>query len=264
MIEPRYVESRDGTVIGFRSFGEGPPMVLVHGAAVDRRSWSAVLPRLMERFTVHVMDRRGRGRSTAEGGAYDIAREGEDVAAVIAAAGRDVFVIGHSYGALCVLEAAPVTDAIGRIVLYEPPVPTPGVRVTPRDALDRLRALALTGDHDALLEIFFRDVIQLSPAELDALRSDPRVWQAHLGNAPPLMREIESVERFQICDRHAAIDVPVRLLLGAESPDYHRPATEALAKRLPHADLVTLPGQGHMAIDQAPGLFASAVLTFTR
>jgi len=43
------------------------------------------------------MDRRGRGLSTAEAGAYGLEREAEDVAAVAEALGNDVYVVAHSY-----------------------------------------------------------------------------------------------------------------------------------------------------------------------
>ena len=55
--------SSDGTPIAVWRSGEGPPLVLVHGAAADHTRWRPVLPALEERFTVLAMDRRGRGGS---------------------------------------------------------------------------------------------------------------------------------------------------------------------------------------------------------
>jgi pimeloyl-ACP methyl ester carboxylesterase len=54
-------------------------------------------------------------------------------------AGRDVYLVGHSYGALCSLEAALITDAIGRMLLHEPPAPTPGRPVATAQVLERIR-----------------------------------------------------------------------------------------------------------------------------
>ncbi|MFG2089112.1 alpha/beta fold hydrolase [Spirillospora sp. NPDC048824] len=262
MDEGRYAESADGSVIGFRVFGEGPPMVLVHGAAVDGRSWAPLVPELAERFTVHVMDRRGRGLSMREGDPYALAREGEDVAAVVEAAGRDVFLVGHSYGALCSLNAAPHTDAIGRIVLYEPPVTSPWREVASPEAMERLRAFAGEEDYERLLETVLREVIRLSPKQVDALRSARRFWRTSLENAPPLLRETESVGRIEECGRFAGIGVPVRLLVGERSPAYQRPAAEAIAELIPGADVAVLPGQGHMAMMEDPALLAGALSAF--
>ena len=78
--------SNDGTPIAYRRSGEGPPLVLVHGAAADHGRWRPVLPAFEERFTVYATDRRGRGGS-GDGDDYAIEREFEDVAAVVKSIG---------------------------------------------------------------------------------------------------------------------------------------------------------------------------------
>ncbi|WUI02632.1 alpha/beta hydrolase [Spirillospora sp. NBC_00431] len=254
------VRAADGTLLSVKSLGQGPPLVLVHGSALDRRCWSALVPRLAEQFTLHLLDRRGRrGSATREntsGGGYDIGREGEDVAAVVEAAGRDVYLVGHSYGALCALEAALITDAIGRMTLYEPPAPTPGHPVIPPDVLDRLHALATAGETEAMLETFARQI--LAPTDFATLKT-PSIWQASLDNAPTILREARCVTAFDISDRLSDITVPVRFLLGTESPAYHRPAIEAITARLHQAELILLRGQAHLAISHDPQQVASAI-----
>ena len=44
--------------------GDGPDLVLVHGWPVDARTWRRIVPVLAERFTCHVLDLPGAGRST--------------------------------------------------------------------------------------------------------------------------------------------------------------------------------------------------------
>ena len=55
------ITSKDGTQIAYRRSGEGPPLVLVHGAAADHGRWRPVLPALEEHFTVYAVDRRAAG-----------------------------------------------------------------------------------------------------------------------------------------------------------------------------------------------------------
>lgn len=64
------------------------------------------------------MDRRGRGES-GDGPAYSLDREAEDVAALVDSIGQPVNVLGHSYGALCAIKAALLTNNIRRLILYE-------------------------------------------------------------------------------------------------------------------------------------------------
>jgi pimeloyl-ACP methyl ester carboxylesterase len=100
-----YVRSMDGTQLAVWRSGSGPPLVAVHGTTADHTRWASVAARLGERFTLHAMDRRGRGRS-GDVAPYSIQREAEDVAAVVRSAGERVVLLGHSYGGLCCLEAA--------------------------------------------------------------------------------------------------------------------------------------------------------------
>ena len=113
-----YVTSRDGTEIAYWTSGDGPPLVLVHGAAGDHTRWRPLLPHLEPQTTVHAMDRRGRGAS-GDASEYDLEREYEDVAAVIdavaRASGSRVDVYGHSYGGACAFGAALLTWNIHRL-----------------------------------------------------------------------------------------------------------------------------------------------------
>lgn len=99
------VTSRDGTRIAFWRSGAGPPLLLVHGATADHIRWQVVLSALDSRFRVCAMDRRGRGGSS-DSPAYELAREAEDIIAVVEALDEPVDVLGHSYGALCAIEAS--------------------------------------------------------------------------------------------------------------------------------------------------------------
>jgi len=226
----------------------------VHGGTADHTRWAPVLAELSAHHTVHAMDRRGRGRS-GDGPSYAIEREGEDLAAVLAAAGPNALVVGHSYGALVALEAALITDGIGRMVLYEPPASTPGHQVSTPDMLASLRA---AGDPEEILRIFYREALHLTDEQIDAM-TGTAIWRARLAAAPTIVRELESIEKFDLTSRLAAIEVPTRLLVGDRSPAYFRPAAEAIAAHLRSAEIETLPGQAHMAINEAPALFLAAV-----
>jgi pimeloyl-ACP methyl ester carboxylesterase len=254
------VASRDGTPIAYQRSGEGPPLILVHGAAADRTRWLPILPRLEERFTAVVVDRRGRGGS-GDAAAYDVAREFEDVAAVVDAVGAPAFVLGHSYGALCAIEAARLTGNLRKLVLYEPPVPA-GIPLNPPGVVERLEAMLARGERDALVTTFLREVPRLAEAEIEMLRSLPS-WPGRIAAAHTIPREIRVADGYRFDPgRYAGLTVPTLLLLGGDSPPVFRRATELVHEAVPGSRVVVLPGQQHTAMNTAPELFLREVFAF--
>lgn len=255
------ITSADGTTIGYERTGSGPPLLLVHGTTADHTRWSGISPRFEQHFTVHAMDRRGRGASTDAAGDYDILREAEDVAAVVDAIGQPVDIVGHSYGAVCSLEAALLTDGVRKMVLYEPPLPT-GVPMYPPGLPDRMQAKIDAGELEAALELFFREVVRMPDHELVKYRELP-VWKQRIQLAPTIPREM-AIDRAYSFDseRFSDLQVPTMLLLGGDSPPIFQEAVEAADAALPNSKVVVLPGQQHIAMDTNPDLFVGEVLGF--
>src|SRR3712207_3567570 len=142
--------SKDGTPIAYWRSGEGPPLVLVHGTAADHGRWAPILPAFEQRFTVCAVDRRGRGGS-GDSDAYSLEREFEDVAAVVDSLGEPVNLLGHSYGALCALEATLLTRNVRKLVLYDPGIEVAGQEIYPPEVIDRLEALLEVDDRDGIV-----------------------------------------------------------------------------------------------------------------
>lgn len=257
-----HTTSKDGTNIAWQRGGFGPPLLLVHGTTADHNRWSAISAQLEQHFTVYAMDRRGRGES-ADGPQYDILLEAEDVAAVVGAIGEPTSIVGHSYGAVCSLEAALLTDSVHRMVLYEPPIPT-GIPMYPPGFPDRMQALIDYGDLEAALELFFRDVVEMPDHEFAEYRELP-MWSHRIPLAPTIPRElaIDRVYTFD-ADKFADFQVPVLFLLGGDSPSMFQRAIATADAALPNSQVALLPGQQHIAMDTNPKLFLREVKRFLR
>ena len=188
------VRSSDDTPIAVFSSGDGPPLVLVHGATADHTAFRVLGPRLGATFTVHAIDRRGRGAS-GDAAAYAIEREFEDVAAVAealaTASGGPVDVFGHSYGGRCALGAALLTESIRRVISYEGAPTPPGSSYHPPGIEARLRELLTAGDNDGALAAFLTEVVGMSAADLAAYQADP-IWPVRAAAAGTILRELEA------------------------------------------------------------------------
>lgn len=254
------VTSPDGTRITWYTDGQGPPLLLVHGTTADHTRWDGVKAQLGRHFTVHAMDRRGRREST-DAEEYELAREAEDVAEVIEAIGERVAVLGHSYGAVCALEAGLLTSGIDGLVLYEPPIPT-GIPMYPTGLPDRMQSLIDEGQFEGAVEMFFKEVVKMPDDELVGYRQLP-VWQRRVRLAPTIPREmaIDRAYTFEP-DKYGEMRIPTLLLLGGDSPIMFQQAVDTVDQALPDSTVTRLPGQQHIAMDTNPELFLSEVSAF--
>jgi len=253
--------SRDGTAIAYWRSGRGQGLVLVHGATADHTRWEAVRPLLEPFVTLYAMDRRGRGAS-GDGPAYRPAEEAYDVAAVVDAVAdatqSPVDVFGHSFGANCALEAALLTGAMRKLVLYEPPVSV----AVPPGWVARAQELLSQGRRDEVVVAVLAELAGLTPEQVIRSQADPS-WTGRVAAAHTVVREVSAVEqrRFEPA-RFAGLRVPTLVLAGADSPGELISSAAALAAALPDAQLRTMLGQGHVAMLTDPPLFVAELLGF--
>ncbi|CAN5581030.1 alpha/beta hydrolase [soil metagenome] len=257
------VISQDGTHVAFERTGSGPPLLLVHGMAGMRGRWASILPALSAEFTVCTMDRRGRGGS-GDSERYEIECEFEDVAAVVDSFSEPVNVLGHSYGGTCALEAALLTDNIGKLILYEPGAIPPDVPVEESDLADRLDALLASGDREDALVTFLHELVGMSEREIQEMRQTD-TWEARLAICHTLPREIRAEDGYRfIAGRFAEMRVPTMLLTGGDSPPNFSEPVWLVDAGLPISRVVVMPGQQHIADMTAPDLFVREVVNFLR
>jgi len=252
--------SADGSVLGCEVIGDGPALLAIHGSTADRHRWEAVKDQLASSFRLHLMDRRGRGLSSEENpDNYSLAREAEDIRAVVQAIGGQVLVLSHSYGGASSLEAATDCAGIERMLVYEPALATADAPLNEQGAVAAIEAAVAQGDREATLTFVFRDILELDDAALEWMRGTP-MWQHRLAATHTLGREVRAANEY-VADpaRLGAIGVPVRILLGtATTPSLTRAARSAHAA-IPGSELKELPGHGHAAMDVDPPLFVAEV-----
>ncbi len=262
------VASPDGTrIAAFRSgMADGPPLLLVHGAAADHTTFRVVGPLLGTTFDVYAIDRRGRGAS-GDTAPYAIEREFEDVAAVTDAVAANrgltaVDVFGHSYGGRCALGAAILTPAIARVISYEGAPSPPGDRYGDPALAGDLGHLAATDQNEKLLVTFLERVVGMTPEELARYRADP-IWPRRVAAAGTIAREllVEASDAASL-ESLAGVRQPVLQILGAASAPIFAMATRALDARLADGRVVVIEGARHAAHHTHPDDLVAAVRAF--
>lgn len=243
------VTSDDGTAIAFTKLGHGPALVLVDGALCYRRNGPSpdIAPLLASHFTVYAYDRRGRGES-GDARSYAIAREIDDLKAVIRQAGDSAFVFGSSSGAALAMQGAAAGLPIRKLVLYEPPLGAPRAGdPSVEEGRRRLDALIASGDRAGAVR-YFLTALMGAPRAFALLMPVlmPRTWAKTKSVAHTLPYDFAILgDRSVLAERAQAIGVPTLVVGGAKSPPFLRGSVESVARALPNAHAVFLPGQSH-------------------
>ncbi|HEX4007883.1 MAG TPA: alpha/beta hydrolase [Acidobacteriaceae bacterium] len=261
MTQTQTVISRDGTSLACWQTGAGAPLLLVHGGLCDHLSWYFVVPLLAQHFAVWTYDRRGRGQS-GDARPHSPEREGEDIEAILAAIAAPAHLLGHSAGGIAALHAALRVPNLLSLMLYEPPYIATGARAKPGPAiLQEMERRLAADDPDAALAIAMRETVDMSDAEIDSLRSSPG-WEHLRAAARAIPYDWALWDDQPSPEALAAISAPALALMGSNSPAWLQSATRAVAAALPHAQLVSMEGEGHSAMITAPERFAAEVVRF--
>ena len=171
--------------------------------------------------------------------------------------GEPVFLLGHSHGAVCAVNAAAqYPQGVRKLVLYEHPT---AELLTPQQ-LDGLESFAQREDWDGMVEAFMQ-ILQVPPEEIAEIKTTPfwSVWtvdaKATLNDLRALLKHDFSTERF------GSLNMPVLLIIGSESPR-ELYLTDALYAVLPDSRIVTLEGTAHEGMTMVPEQFVDRLSEF--
>ncbi|BCL18606.1 hydrolase [Streptomyces tuirus] len=254
----------DGIEVAYDRVGQGPPLVLAHGATADARLFRPQAEDLADEFTVVAWDEPGAGRSSDVPPGFTLA----DYARCLAAVVEDVdlgpaHVLGASWGGTVVLEFYRHHAELVRTLLlvdtyagWKGSLPAAEVRSRVEGA-ERLLAVPADTFAPTMPGLF----AGRPPAEavrlLSVMSADTR--------AQSMRTELTVMVEADLRDLLPKIDVPTLLLWGeldARSPV--EPVAHQFLAAIPQATLVVLPGIGHLSNIEAPEPFNRTVREFCR
>lgn len=298
LAEDGTVQLGDGVRLYHRAFGQGRPVIYVHGgpAMPARDPWPA-LDRLEPTLRIHFYDQRGSGRSTRPitrvteqntykamqqvEGTLGLAQQIADVDRVRAAiAAERVVLIGHSFGGLIAsLYAAEFPERVEALVLVAPAklvkMPIPG-----DDLFDRVRAKLppdQRAEYDLLLERTFDlgDQLRMDEDTLGALYDgfgqyfaaatgpmpDSALPAGRTGGFATMATYLSLGMRHDYAPALARVTIPVLVAHG--KADLIPPTdSDLFASYFPRAERIDFAGSGHFPFSEQPEEFAEAVKAF--
>lgn len=264
------VASADGTVVAYDVTGGGPGLVVVPGTLRTARHYQALAGHLAGSYTVYTVDRRGRGGSGAPRSAYGMAKECEDIVAVLART-QSAALFGHGYGGLVALEVA-LRHPLEKLAVYEPGLSVSGS--FPDGWLPAFQHALARGRRGEAMAILAKGTASTGtalgnlPTPLLAVlmrwamaRPQARESADLMPTLPAEIREIRMLD--STVHRYRDITAETLVLIGERGPPYLHRAARVLESTVPRARMVWLPKLNHSAPDrQAPKVVADQLLRF--
>ncbi|MFI6942410.1 alpha/beta fold hydrolase [Streptomyces sp. NPDC050418] len=253
----------NGLEIAYDRVGEGPPVVFLHGAGDDARLWQPQREALADEFTVVAWDEPGAGRSSDLPGSFGLADYASCLAAVVESLRLGpAHIAGLSWGGTLALEFyRRYADLTTTLILadtyagWKGSLPAEEVRARVEGA--RRTLAAPPGAFDpAVPGLFAGEPPAAYVPLLDAMAAAVR---------PETLRtQLALMAGTDQRDLLPAVSVPTLLVWGEE--DVRSPLAVARQFRdaIPQAELVVIPGAGHVSSLERPEAFNRAVRGFCR
>lgn len=247
-----------------RDVGGGTPLVLLHAFPLSSAMWLAQREGLAARFRVLTPDMRGFGGSPLGSEEPSVDAMADDVAALLDTKGIDRAIIGgHSMGGYVALAfCRRHADRILGVVLANTKATedTKEARERRVQAADRLEA-------ETSVSVLLDDLLPqlVGPT---TMRQRALVYGRVRGlvqSAPPLAAawaQRAMAGRPDSLGALADFRAPTLVLHGAEDAIVAEDEARAMSEGLPNAELIVIPGAGHLSAIEQPQLFNDAVTEF--
>jgi len=227
--------------IWYAVFGNGDPVILLHGGLANSNYWGHQVPVLAKRYRVIVLDSRGHGRSTRSQQPFGYDLMASDVLGLMDFLKiRKAAIVGWSDGAILGLE----------IAIHHP------------ERLTKLFAFAANSDPSGVKDIaqsaVFNAFIARTQKEYEQLSSTPDQYESFLNQIRAMW---ETQPQFSV-EQLRGISVPTWIVDGDHDEAIKRENTEFMASQISAAGLLLQPGVSHFSFLQDPQQFNQDVLHF--
>ena len=236
-----YVE-HDGAQIWYATYGSGWPVILLHGGLGQSGNWGYQVPALIRSgYHAVLIDSRGHGRSTRDARPFTYELMASDVSAVMDALHLEkAGLVGWSDGACTALVLASIAPTRVAGVFF----------------------FACNMDPSGAKEVEFSPILKRCfgrhVKDYARLSATPDQFNA-FSDAVGLMQKTQP--NYSAHDL-AQISVPVAIVASEHDEFIKREHAEYLARSIPNAEFVELPGVSHFAPLQRPEQFNIAMLAF--
>ena len=251
------IQTRDNTNIYVKEWGEGRPVVLIHGWPLSADSWDPQMNALAEAgYRAIAYDRRGFGRSDQPGHGNDYDTYADDLADVMAATGvtDNAALVGFSMGGgeIARYMSRHGGKGVSQAVLVSSVVPymlktDDNPEGVPQSTFDEMTQ-GMKDDHRHFFTGFFKDFFGVGMLK-QPVSDETMHWAWQTTMHAGLLNILKSAEAFATTDFRPDLPhfkVPTLVIHGTADKTVPIDATgRAVAEQVPSAELIEYDGQPH-------------------
>lgn len=256
--------------VAWEVFGEGPPVVLVHGTPSRSYIWRDIVPALAERHSVYAYDLLGYGESEkAEGQDVSILGQARLLEELVGGWGLDgPAIAGHDIGGGIVLGAHLVEGVrFARIALLDAVTLSPWLSQANSSTwhiAEHREAYATMPEHffEAVFSVYLEESgTRLSEGTFETFLSQ---WRGEEGQGAFVRQAAQLEERHTTGfePRLASIEVPVQVIWGEADTWLDPEQADRLHEAIPGSRLKKVAGAGHFVMEDAPREVAEVLVSF--
>jgi pimeloyl-ACP methyl ester carboxylesterase len=257
-----------GDRVAYEIFGDGPPVVLVHGTPFSSYVWRRIAPELAESHSVYVFDLVGYGASDKrEGQDVSLAAQGKLLARLLEHwALENPMIVGHDFGGATTLRAHVLEKCdFSRIALVDAvsvaPWGSPFYQLV-KDYPGVFRQIP-GYMHRAMVASYIRDATY-RPMTDEEMTPYTEPWLGEEGQAA-FYRQIEQNDQRYTDEAeplYGQIERPVLILWGEEDRWIPLETGQKLHAAIPDSQFVTIPECAHLAQEDATESVLRHLTTF--
>lgn len=234
----------NGIQVYYAVWGDGSPLILLHGGLGNTEYFGGQVAELAKQYKVIAMDSRGHGRSSRDAQSYSYALMAKDVIGLMDHLKIDkASIVGWSDGGIIGLDIAMnYPDRLDRLFAF--------------GANTNVAGLKPNIDKDPI----FAKYIENAGKDYERLSKTPKEFNDFVTQ----ISQMWATQPDYKPDQLAKIKSPVAIADGEHDEAIKQEHNTEMAKAIPGAKLVILPGLSHFAMVQDPKAFNQAVLEFLK
>lgn len=258
--------------IYYEVYGEGRPILLIHGAWASHEWWRMQIPEFSKMYKVIAMDVRGHGKSARLDKPTTVQKLAQDVDKVLNALGiSELVLIGWSMGGMISTQYYfDHPERVKGLVLISSRLhkrPKMLLEAYLRIFREMFSLFMDFADFEGFESLKYKDQVSKEVQKMFSPNTDPEVVKWAVEDLTKNRRRdyltiVRTLARYDASDKLHMIKIPMLIIVGDRDERTPPEFARKIHEKVPHSKLVIVEGHGHYVLLERPDIVNKEILSF--